>query len=322
MSRPLRIEYEDAVYHVINRGRGRQLIFHGHDYYEAFLICLEEANRRFGLQVLCYCLMGNHYHLLLQTPQANLGRCMRHINGQYTQRYNRLKRTDGPLFRGRYKAILIDADSYLLQVSRYIHRNPIETKKPLVKRLEDYPWSSYRYCIRQAKAPEWLSLDAIRAATNSPRPYQAYQAYVAKGTDEQTEQFYVRKALPGIWGGKQFIQNAYEKGEIESAEISIRQAVERPSIGQVISQVAETFQCHETDIRVTARGKGMKNMARWVAMYLSQEVCGETLPNIAKEFNVGHYSTVSQTIRRLKEQIVDDNKLRKRVNMLSQDLTP
>jgi REP element-mobilizing transposase RayT len=112
MPRPLRIEYQDAYYHVMNRGRGRQHIFHDDDYFQAFLKTLEEAHQRFDLQILSYCLMSNHYHLLVKTPQPNLGRAMRHINGLYTQRYNRLKKTDGPLFRGRYKAILVEADSY------------------------------------------------------------------------------------------------------------------------------------------------------------------------------------------------------------------
>ncbi|MCP4042362.1 MAG: hypothetical protein GY731_10475 [Gammaproteobacteria bacterium] len=101
----------------MNRGRRRQRIFHDMDYFNSFLQTLEEAHQRFGLQVLCYCLMSTNYHLLVKTPEANLGRAMRHINGQYTQRYNRLRKTDGPLFRGRYKAILIEEDSYQLQLS-------------------------------------------------------------------------------------------------------------------------------------------------------------------------------------------------------------
>ena len=106
--------------------------FHGPEYYDDFLKCFHEAHKRFGVEVHSYCLMGNHYHLLLKTPRGNLSRTMQHIDGVYTQRHNRRKRTDGSLFRGRYKAIVIDASNYLLQVSRYIHRNPIELKKPLV----------------------------------------------------------------------------------------------------------------------------------------------------------------------------------------------
>ena len=103
MSSTTRIEYENAYYHIMNQGRGRQVIFHEDLYYKLFLLTLSEAHHRFGLQIHAYCLMGNHYHLLVSTPMANLGRCMRHINGLYTQRYNRQRRIDGPLFRGRYK---------------------------------------------------------------------------------------------------------------------------------------------------------------------------------------------------------------------------
>ncbi|MCU7815442.1 MAG: transposase [Candidatus Thiodiazotropha sp. (ex Rostrolucina anterorostrata)] len=153
MSRPLRVEYENAFYHVMNRGRGRQQVFREAAYYEAFLDCLKEAH--------AYCLMGNHYHLLISTPRGNLSRVMRHVNGVYTQRHNRLRRTDGPLFRGRYKAILVDASSYLLQLSRYIHRNPIEIHKSLVQQLDDYPWSSYPAYVGKAKPPDWLSREAV-----------------------------------------------------------------------------------------------------------------------------------------------------------------
>ncbi len=96
----------------MNRGRGRQIIFHDENYCKAFLKTLLAASERFDAVIHAYCLMGNHYHLLIETPLANLDRIMRHINGLYTQRYNRLRKTDGPLFRGRYKAILVDADAY------------------------------------------------------------------------------------------------------------------------------------------------------------------------------------------------------------------
>ena len=118
MPRTERLEYENAYYHVMNRGRGRQNVFHGRVYFEAFLDCLAEAHERFAAHVHAYCLMSNHYHLLISTPLANISRIMRHVNGVYTQRYNRLKRTDGPLFRGRFKSIIVDADAYLLQVCK------------------------------------------------------------------------------------------------------------------------------------------------------------------------------------------------------------
>jgi REP element-mobilizing transposase RayT len=189
MPRPLRIEYEDAYYHVMNRGRGRKAIFHGDAYYNAFLETLKEAHQRFTLQILCYCLMGNHYHLLVKTPEANLGRAMRHINGLYTQRYNRLRKMDGPLFRGRYKAILVEEDSYQLQLSRYIHRNPIEAG--LVDQLEGYPWSSYPYYVSKMSPPDWLYQDEIYDQLSlKSRHREKYRAFVEMGVDEQIAAFY------------------------------------------------------------------------------------------------------------------------------------
>lgn len=186
MSRPLRIEYEGAFYHVMNRGSGRQIIFPGSDYRQAFVQGIDEAHRRFGLEVHAYCLMGNHYHLFVRTPRANLSRAMRHVNGLYTQRYNRLKNTDGALFRGRYKAILVEASSYLLQVSRYIHRNPVETKPPLVHTLKDYPWSSYPAYLDCGQKPDWLYVASVFAELGSDRASQ-YRKYVESGNQRREE---------------------------------------------------------------------------------------------------------------------------------------
>ncbi len=137
MTRPLRIEYEGAWYHAMNRGRAREVIFPDDVAYAAFLTTLAEAVARFRIEVHAYCLMPNHYHLLIRTPHANLSRAMRQIDGLYTQRHNQLAGTDGPLFRGRYKAIVVDADAYLLNVSRYIHCNPVEANPPLVDALPE-----------------------------------------------------------------------------------------------------------------------------------------------------------------------------------------
>jgi REP element-mobilizing transposase RayT len=193
MSRPLRIEYENAYYHVMNRGRGRQQIFRDKAYYEAFLTCLKEAHVRFGIQVHAYCLMGNHYHLLLSTPRGNLSRAMRHVNGVFTQRHNRLLKTDGPLFRGRYKAILVDASSYLLQLSRYIHRNPIDIHRSKLHKLEDYQWSSYPAYIGKTAPPDWLIQEVIYGELGATRYKAAYRNYVDQATDEETTRFYQKK---------------------------------------------------------------------------------------------------------------------------------
>ena len=131
MSRPLRIQYEGAWYHVMNRGSNRQLIFTRDEHRLIFLQLLEEIVVKYKLEIHAFCLMGNHYHLLVNTPFANLSRVMRHLNGVYTQKFNLLEQRDGPLFRGRYKAILVENEDYLLQVSRYIHLNPVSVRNNL-----------------------------------------------------------------------------------------------------------------------------------------------------------------------------------------------
>ena len=125
MARALRIEYEGGWYHVMNRGAGRRNIFNEPEDRNLFLNLLQELHVRFRIEIHAYCLMGNHYHLLIRTPLANLSRAMAHLNGIYSRRRNQKYQSDGPLFRGRFKSIIIDAENYLLRLSRYIHLNPV-----------------------------------------------------------------------------------------------------------------------------------------------------------------------------------------------------
>jgi len=322
MSRPLRIEYEDAIYHVMNRGRARQKIYHGEAYYLAFLQCLSEAHQRFGLEILSYCLMGNHYHLLVKTPRGNISRAMRHINGVYTQRYNRLKRTDGALFRGRYKAILIDASSYLLEVSRYIHRNPAETRTPLVNKLENYCWSSYPAYVNKTKGPDWLSREEIYGELGSHKRYSGYRRYVELGTDTETRKFYERKAMPAIRGDKYFAEVAFAHARSWSKEINKSGIVTPIEISRIVEQVADYYGVDEKSVYVAKKGRGTKNIARWIAMKLSQDYSGRTLIEIGKVFGVGNYCTVSQTISRLVRLMDKDNRVAGDYFTISKDLTP
>ena len=322
MARPLRIEYEDAFYHVMNRGRGRKVIFPGEAFFNDYLKGLDEAHRRFGIEVHAYCLMNNHYHLLVKTPRGNLGRAMRHIDGLYVQRYNRRKKTDGSLFRGRYKAVVVDASCYLLQASRYIHRNPIETKTPLVTELADYSWSSYpAYISNSAEVPDWLNRDAVYGELGSSHRYSAYKRFVAQGVDEETEAFYKRKNTSSIWGSKGFKEYALGRAENLSLEIDKKGLKTPVPMEVIVERVAKHYHVEVGQVRVTERGKGKRNVARWMAMKLCQEAGGAKLTDIAQYFNVEHYSTVSQSIGRLNRLMGEDSGVFGDYNMLSQDLT-
>ena len=309
MSRPLRIEYDNAYYHVMNRGRSGINIFHDEHYFEAFLQTLSEAHQRFGLEVLCYCLMSNHYHLLVKTPEANLGRAMRHINGVYTQRYNRMHKTDGSLFRGRYKAICVEEDSYQLQLSRYIHRNPIDAG--LVNRLTEYPWSSYRYFVANKSQPDWLYPQAIFDQLHTRHnKREKYRAFVELGVDEEIATLYGKGNQASYLGSNDFRDWVYQQRQTEESELSRQtRQIFRPSIAAVIDCVSRQFNVTKESIRMSQRGRVTNNIPRWVSMYLAQECCAATLKDIAMAFGLKRSGSIPTTIKKLKLIMESDKAL-------------
>ena len=156
MARPLRIEFPGAVYHVTSRGDRREAIFDDDEDAQGFLAVLGLGLERFGAQVLAYCLMTNHYHLVLVTPAGGLSQLMRHVNGVYTQDFNRRHGLVGHLFQGRFKAILVDTDAYLAAVCRYVELNPV--RAGIVAAASDWAWSSYSAHVGAATAPAWLDV--------------------------------------------------------------------------------------------------------------------------------------------------------------------
>jgi len=181
MARQLRIEYPGAVYHVTSRGNAGHAIFADDGDRAAFLKVLQAVVGRFRWRCHAYCLMGNHYHLLIETPEPNLSRGMRQLNGVYTQAYNRRHGQAGHVMQGRFKAILVEKESYLVQLCRYIVRNPVAAK--LTKKVEDWPWSSFQATAGLVPAPTWLEIDWILGQFGETREAaQAhYQQFVAAG---------------------------------------------------------------------------------------------------------------------------------------------
>ena len=160
MSRPLRIAYEGAVYHVMNRGLNRQKIFYNNQDYQKFIGILKDSVSMWSCQIHAVSLLPNHYHILLETPCANISRVMRHIGAVYTQWFNQQHHRDGPVFRGRFKAILVDEDAYLVELLRYIHLNPFKAK--IVKHAQDHRWTSYQAYLRTLKNWQWLATEQKR----------------------------------------------------------------------------------------------------------------------------------------------------------------
>ena len=159
MARPLRLEFEGALYHVMSRGNAREDIFLDDGDRTAFLANLGRVAERFDWRLWAWCLMGNHYHLLVETLRPTLSRGMRQVNGIYTQAFNRRHGRVGHVLQGRYKAVLVDKDSYLLEVSRYVALNPV--RAGLVAAAGEWPWSSYRTVMGKAAAPDWLVVEDL-----------------------------------------------------------------------------------------------------------------------------------------------------------------
>lgn len=183
MARPLRIEFPGAVYHVTSRGDRQEPIFKDDADRHIFLEVVDQAMTRLDAEAVSFCLMGNHYHFVLRTRQSNLSRLMRHINGEYTRAFNRRHGVCGHLFQGRFHAVLVDCDAYLIQVCRYVELNPVRAS--LVAAAADWMWSSYRAHIGMERGPIWLATKELhgqmlgRDALSSEDRHQAASLYAA-----------------------------------------------------------------------------------------------------------------------------------------------
>ncbi|WP_303905228.1 REP-associated tyrosine transposase [Thiohalomonas denitrificans] len=184
MARPLRIEFAGALYHVTSRGDGQEDIYRDDEDRRLFLGILGEVCERFSWVVHAYCLMDNHYHLLVETPNGNLSKGMRQLNGVYTQRFNRKHGRVGHVFQGRYKAVLVQKEAYLLELARYIVLNPVRAR--IVRSAKGWPWSSYRATAGQSRAASWLHTDWLLGsfARQRVRAMERYREFVAQGRNQ------------------------------------------------------------------------------------------------------------------------------------------
>lgn len=211
MSRPLRIAFPDALYHVVSRGHRGEPVYDDDDDREMFLEILAEAVQRFNWRCYAYCLMTNHYHLLVETPDANLSAGMRHVNGIYTQASNRRHKRVGHVFQGRYRAILVDPEAYLLEVARYIVLNPVRTG--MTRTPSAWPWSSYRATCGDEPAPDWLAVDRLlgRFSGGSREARKRYCLHVLNGVSVKDLWRKVHQQL--YLGSQEFISRARSYAE-------------------------------------------------------------------------------------------------------------
>ena len=285
MARPLRLEFPGALYHITSRGNAQQPIFLDDEDYHSFLQVLSVVMERFDWLCHAYCLMGNHYHLLIETPKGNLSRGMRQLNGHYTQMFNRRHQRVGHIFQGRYKAILVEKDRHLLSLCRYVVLNPV--RAGLVNKPQRWRWSSYRATAGEEKRPSFLTADWILSQFDRQRgkAVRKYKAFVLEGSKEDSPW----KALRGqiLLGTKEFVDELRDllkrKEKVEEVPRVQRYAA-RPSLAEVF--------------RKEGRGHGED---RDEVVYAAYVRYGYTLKEVAEHLGV-HYATISRAIKRVEQR--------------------
>lgn len=322
MSRPLRIEYPGAFYHVMNRGAGRRNIFHNSSHFELFYDLLGQAYEQFKIEIHAFCLMSNHYHLLIRTPLPNLSKAIGFINGLYTQKYNKTEKTDGPLFRGRFKAILVEADNYLLVLSRYIHLNPV--KANLVQNPEDYRWSSYPCYLNRIHSPKWLCFDETLYRSHD-RNLASYVEFVNSAVDGEIEEFYSKKRNFPILGSKDFIEKAHHNYVSTTAfdDLPENKNISKslmPSIKNIIEIVANYYQIDYQSI-ISNSNRTFKNVPRHVAMYFALKHSGKERREISNYFQGISYKSLSSAGRRLTIEVKNNPILMKDIENIRKRLS-
>jgi len=280
MSRPLRIEYAEAVYHVTSRGNARRSIFKDDKDRGMFLSILEETNDRYHWLCHAYCLMNNHYHLVIETPDANLSKGMRQLNGVYTMRFNRRHGSVGHVFQGRYKAIVVQKESHLLEVCRYVVLNPVRAK--VVDAPERWRWSSYRAAAWKERAHPCLTTDWVLGQFGSKRrtAEKRYRAFVMDGIGGH-----------GIWGDIKG-QSILGEGDFVNCLIDFARGYEKikeiPKVQRYLNRPSLSAIFENTNGEKRKRNRGIAEaVKRW----------GYSEKEIADYLRL-HYSTVSRLIGR------------------------
>ena len=228
MSRPLRLEYAGALYHVTSRGDKKNDIYMSDLDRDSFLMLLGDVCGTHNWVCHAYCLMDNHYHLLIETPDANLSRGMRQLNGVYTQNFNRSHNQVGHVFQGRYKAIHVEKESYLLELARYIVLNPV--RAGMVDTTADWPWSSYLATTGSNASPEWLNTEWVLAAFGETKrtAIRRYKKFVEQGANRSAPWEHLKNQV--FLGRTEFVDGlvAVLDGEKELSEIPSSQRRRKP----------------------------------------------------------------------------------------------
>jgi REP element-mobilizing transposase RayT len=306
MARPLRIEYEGAVYHIMGKGNRGEFIFSEDRDKEVCLDFLERAGQRYGITVYGWCIMGNHYHLLISTPERTLGRAMHFIGSGYGSYMRRYRGWIGHVFAGRYKSICVEKESYLLELSRYLHLNPV--KAGVVKKPEEYRWSSYRHYIGKEKSPKWLHTEWLLAeyGRTDRTAGNRYKEFVESGMDKPGEYPAERIVGQAVIGSDGFVQKVIKKvnkGK-ERADATAKRAFSgKPGADEIYRIVSEYY--GEKDLLGNRRAQEM-------FVCLAKEAGNSLNREIAEKVGVKCPSAITHQYKRTLKRMEGERKGKKR----------
>ncbi len=313
MVRPLRIKYPGAFYHVMNRGSARQNIFCNSEDYDLFLDLLEKACENYNIEIHGYCLMTNHYHLLIRTIYPNLNRAMQYINGIFAQKINQRNKKDGPVFRGRYKSILVQAEEYLLVLSRYIHMNPVTAK--IVSKPEQYQWSSYKYFVFVKETPSWLCRSEILKYFNDSKEYVDF---VHAGKSEKITKIFDESRQPAVLGNIDFIESIKKchKQEpnmtCELPQYSDLLKLNMLTITDVIEIISNKHSITKEQLLNSKIYLHDSYLLRDVTIFFASKMCEKSQKEIGKEFGIS-YARVSQIFNKMRHNYKNDSNLKEKI---------
>ncbi len=303
----------------MNRGRRSESIFSNHRDYEMFLALLQEATKLWAVRVSSYCLMDNHYHILLQTPLGNLSRFMRHLNGVYTQRYNSTHGYEGQLFRGRFKSILVEENNYLLELVRYIHNNPL--RAGMVSQLEDYSWTSHLDYHASRQEGEWLYKEIIlNMLSEKTDSRQAYLKFMYNDNSDKINGIFNKKKWPAILGSESFISRIKEDFHEEKRHREVPDSAQlAPARKQILHAVCLHYGVRKKELLTGRRGK--ENEPRNVAIYLCRTLRNDTLIELGQEFGMSGYSPAGSAVQRVVKKMLKNSDLCEHIAKIKKIIT-
>lgn len=334
MARPVRIEYPGAMYHVMNRGNQRNQVFFTKDDYKLFLEKLSIFAEEYNIQVICYCLMPNHFHLYLRTPEANLSRFMQSCLTSFSITMNRKRGKSGHLFQGRFKSHLVDDAAYGMVLSRYIHLNPVRTKNlselsthEQINYLDNFSWSTYKSYAGLIEMPDWIHSDVILTkfeASNLRDQQQAYAEYVKEGIIKDIDNPFESVKKQTILGDDTFVEKIKRKYILN---LNLSSSKDQPvlanmqssfSFDEIAEKVAELFKLDKEEI---LKKRSKHRTAKRFLAYCAVKYCKSqvSLSYIGEKMNIGG-SGLSRSKDRFSSELEQNPELKTQLNILEKEL--